>query len=616
VSTFTDFTTRTPTARPPRLEVRTEGGFHIPSPREPTIDLVAALGGLIEVYGRQEAAECWIFGGWLSRAWMAMEGANATARFDRGVVSADARLIFFEREDVGPRGVGFMLVLPTPQRRLGRMLGLALSQGDDALEIVPASDIRELPDRAIADYADDAIARCIPWPTVAETASLIARRFVGEGYVDAYGFHSPSAGWFVCGWISNDWIAHADQGVEVVAQFERGQFDGAVTLNYFEREDISGKGLGVILHLANSKTGLGRMLNVTLRAGRAVVIARPAGVIEMIAGDAIAASLFPLLEISDPGPAKDALRELAARAAFEGHDTLGKLRDLILLDFDEAIACAPDCVILLGWLLARPGAVKAVRLRSGEHVFAADLETGIHWIDRADVIEGVGREHGFDDPRCGFILRIPTGQPLGETLHLEVETSSGEIGFKTLPRPRLAGLPAMKRLLSIIDTQFADVDRLYDHILGPAITALNARRLSAPPQVATRQFGPAVAAPRHSVIVPLYGRIDFMEMQLALFATLGLGADVELIYVLDDPPKTRETQVLAASLYERFRIPFRLLCLSHNLGFAPANNVGVRAATGEYICCLEVFHRQCGEQGPRPERGALGAGIFRSDDAR
>jgi len=110
--------------------------------------------------------------------------------------------------------------------------------------------------------------------------------------------------------------------------------------------------------------------------------------------------------------------------------------------------------------------------------------------------------------------------------------------------------------------------------------------LKASPRVSTTQFGTAPKAPRFSVIVPLYGRIDFIEMQLALFATLGLGTDVELIYVLDDPPKSREAQFLAESLYSRFKIPFKLSCLSRNVGFSPANNIGLGLATGQFVCFL------------------------------
>jgi GT2 family glycosyltransferase len=68
-------------------------------------------------------------------------------------------------------------------------------------------------------------------------------------------------------------------------------------------------------------------------------------------------------------------------------------------------------------------------------------------------------------------------------------------------------------------------------------------------------------------------------------------ASFDLIYVLDDPPKRRELEDLAESIHARFGIPFRIVLLDKNMGFAPANNVGLRYAVGEFLCYLnsDVF---------------------------
>jgi GT2 family glycosyltransferase len=100
------------------------------------------------------------------------------------------------------------------------------------------------------------------------------------------------------------------------------------------------------------------------------------------------------------------------------------------------------------------------------------------------------------------------------------------------------------------------------------------------------QFGQAPDNPRFSLIVPLYARVDFIEFQMAMFSRHRSVASVDIIYVLDDPHKLRELELLAESVFERFRIPFRLLLLPRNLGFGPASNVGLRAAHGQYICFL------------------------------
>jgi GT2 family glycosyltransferase len=98
------------------------------------------------------------------------------------------------------------------------------------------------------------------------------------------------------------------------------------------------------------------------------------------------------------------------------------------------------------------------------------------------------------------------------------------------------------------------------------------------------------------VIVPLYGRIDLMEYQFALFSAHPAEIAHELIYVLDDPPKRTEMLELAESLLARYGIAFRLVLLSRNTGYAPANNIGLALARGREVCLLnsDVFPRDAG----------------------
>jgi GT2 family glycosyltransferase len=120
---------------------------------------------------------------------------------------------------------------------------------------------------------------------------------------------------------------------------------------------------------------------------------------------------------------------------------------------------------------------------------------------------------------------------------------------------------------------------------------LNQSRLSRRPQVDVVEYGKIPTAPRFSIIVPLYGRLDFVEYQVALFSAHPGCSEVEFIYVLDDPPKLRDAQLLFASVYERFLIPFKVLLLDRNLGFAPANNIGLAQARGKFVAFLnsDVF---------------------------
>lgn len=99
-------------------------------------------------------------------------------------------------------------------------------------------------------------------------------------------------------------------------------------------------------------------------------------------------------------------------------------------------------------------------------------------------------------------------------------------------------------------------------------------------------YGEHIDSPKLSIIVPLYGRYDFMQHQLAHFSNDPAMRDVELIYVLDDPPLTHEVSVTAFGLYQSFGQPFKVVLSEHNLGFAGANNLGASYATGEHLLLL------------------------------
>jgi GT2 family glycosyltransferase len=131
---------------------------------------------------------------------------------------------------------------------------------------------------------------------------------------------------------------------------------------------------------------------------------------------------------------------------------------------------------------------------------------------------------------------------------------------------------------------------VFEATLGPAIEALNAERLRRPRRSAEIVLGTPPEAPRVSLVVTLYGRVDFMDLQLGLFSAAP-DAAVEIVYVLDDPRRAMEAEQLARSCHARYGLPFRLILLEENQGFAVANNVGAAAARGRHVCLMnsDVF---------------------------
>jgi len=556
------------------------------------------LEGFVERYGMHTAAGGWVFWGWLSSAWIDDIGQTLTAAFERGNMSGTAAIAHYPRRDLQDRGFGVCLFLPAPQRRLGKLLRIELQYKNMMGAIALSGGVRELPDAALANHAEALLKPVPQTPAVTAMRALLERRVIASGFIDYYGYHAASYGWFICAWVSDSWTAegHGQNCLaDVAAQFEIGAAAGAGPVALFDREDLRGKGMGIVLHIAAPApaAGQGELQSIQLRAGPDVADLRPANTITLIAPEAITDHILPTLQRAHASPGRDALCNLARRRGFEGHDTIGRFADKFLIDFDDIVVCPGDSVMLFGWLLARPGALRALRIRSGTHAATVDLDGGALRIPRPDVIASVGAECGYDHPLCGFIARVPTDFRPGPDLHLEAETADGDVGYRKLPTPRLSGLPALKRILGAMDHQYADIDVRFDRIFGPATRSLNAARLAAAPLPAaeTHVLGEPAADPLVSVIVPLFGRIDFMEVQLALFSAHGIGGDVEILYVLDDPPRRHEALMLADSAYARFGLPFRLLTLSQNFGFAPANNFALRAAAGKFVCFMnsDVF---------------------------
>lgn len=106
-----------------------------------------------------------------------------------------------------------------------------------------------------------------------------------------------------------------------------------------------------------------------------------------------------------------------------------------------------------------------------------------------------------------------------------------------------------------------------------------------------RRHGVGPRDPMVSIVVPLYGRIDFMEFQLNWFSAWRrrLGADVlplQLIYVLDDPRQHDAFEALVKRCRALYNMPFETVLNPENMGYAGANNRGAAVATAPLLLLL------------------------------
>ncbi len=551
----------------------------------------AEFRGYVDLYGYHTLAGGWFFAGWLTRRdGLAQALAGAVARFGAEANGEPVASLFFAREDISDQGIGFLIFFRAPRATDAPFSRLQIEIDGAPQNIVPVEQAVWLPESAlirrlkfIVSLSEESFRR-------REMELLLDGHpdATGHGYIEYFGYHEAAGGWFLSGWISRGWSGRQAPDRWVIA-FEQGDLRGEMIATTFARPELPAGAEGVVLFLRAGPAPLGTLCAVSLHAGGVRSVLAPIIAAPHLDEAELAARLTANLELARPGLARDRLTNLAARAPFRGEDTMEAFAPGVFIYVDETILCGDDGLVLMGWILAKPGEVREIRVRSGARSTTLRLRDCIR-IERHDVLDGFAK-FGFDQANSGFIAYLPGAAEPERPIYIEVETERCEAGFRNVPRPAHTGLAAIKRLLDIVDLRFDDLRHGFDKVLGPAVDALNRARLASPVGTQIIEFGEVPKAPRFSVIVPVHGRLDFAEYQLALFSARPEAAAVEFVYVLDDPPKRREAQMLFASIYERFLIPFRVLVLDRNVGYAPANNIGLRHAHGEFVAFLnsDVF---------------------------
>ncbi len=282
-------------------------------------------------------------------------------------------------------------------------------------------------------------------------------------------------------------------------------------------------------------------------------------------------------------------------AAVATHAALPTFGTHLLIEVDSTLLCPPDGLLLYGWMLAPAELTVGLAVVCGSRRAVLAPERFVS-VPRTDVVASQGMRHGYEDINCGFMAHVPGILEPGQTPMLEVERPGMPPQLRPLPEPNLQGFAALRSLMERFELRYGALAQGFDAVIGPAFETLAAASRAGRVTRDVVDFGVAPPAPEVSVIVPLHGRIDLAEYQLALMSAHPAGIAHELIFVLDDPPRRLEMQVLAESLHARFGMPFRLVLLSRNVGYAPANNFGLGLARGRLVCLMnsDVFPRDAG----------------------
>ncbi len=412
-----------------------------------------------------------------------------------------------------------------------------------------------------------------------------------SGCVDVYGYAVSTGGWLLCGWappLSGQAVS-GECGVSLV--FENGSVGGEGLVAQVLRDDLGDLGFGVLVHVPGSCPSLGRLISAIVGGdGGSVTMQTTAELTR--ADDGALLDILQVQRLISADADGDRIRVVMQRPGFSGRDTLGQFEGQLAFQIDEAIRYGGSGMLLNGWLLEAPRGIRQIRLRSGRRSTPVALGAAVR-TERPDVIAKYGAALRSHRVSCGFIVALADCLEPGEAAYVEIEVASGEIGFLPIRPSVLRGLAAIRNTLSNLSPRYDEVQRTFD-IIGPALRLLNQERLAGPRSHREIVFGAPPTNPDCSVIVPLHGRIDYAEVQVALLARDGFGQRHEVIYVVDDPPAAAAVLRLADSLFRRFGLPLRLLLPNENVGFAPACNAGLDIARGRHICFLnsDVFGLQ------------------------
>ena len=277
-----------------------------------------------------------------------------------------------------------------------------------------------------------------------------------------------------------------------------------------------------------------------------------------------------------------------------------------------------------GWF--RDGEAEIVRLTavSPEGV-RAELLDGTFRFSRPDVQRFYEPHPNDAEAKLGFIrfFTLPAPSDLSAGWIFELRSSSGAAVEVESPEPDTELITVRDTILQDLAHERPPKSQLIRHHAHPALTRLQERRHAEVGVDEVLQYGTPPESPTISIVVPLYGRIDFLEQQLAQFVHDPELASTDLIYVLDSPALAEQLITAAAGLHQLYGLAFRIVILQRNGGYSAANNLGASFARAPLLLLLnsDVLPDRPGWLGKmaafyrsKPNIGALGPKLLFEDD--
>ena len=252
--------------------------------------------------------------------------------------------------------------------------------------------------------------------------------------------------------------------------------------------------------------------------------------------------------------------------------------------------------LVVGWTVGEPDV--SFRLVDDRGAVVS-LGGAARWT-RNDIIEAMSRDFGDYVFNAGFLQKWSGVVKMGGRIRLVVSTDEASY---TLSETKWSAAPldpvSFSRWSFEMPTpRESFAERLAKHdgaIIDALIERKASRRGKSPPVI--HEYGRQPARAKCAVVVPLYGRHDFMLNQLLAFSDdPDFVAGVELTYVIDDHRLVSPVAADAPMFEASFGVPFRTIWSGENRGFSGATNLG-RGAFERAVRPPDEFGRHSGRAG-------------------
>ena len=242
--------------------------------------------------------------------------------------------------------------------------------------------------------------------------------------------------------------------------------------------------------------------------------------------------------------------------------------------------------LAIGWTVSEPD----VRFHLVDDRGAVVSLAGAARWTRDDIVEAMSRDFGDYAFNAGFLQKWSGLLSMGERIRLIASTDEASYA---LSEARWSAAPLdpvsfARWSFDMPTPRESFAERLADHdgaIIDALIERKTCKREKSP--LVIQNYGPQPSRPKCAVVVPLYGRHDFMLNQLLAFSDdPDFASGVELNYVIDDHRLVSPVAADAPMFEASFGVPFRTIWSGENRGFSGATNLGVARSRAPFVLLM------------------------------